>query len=94
MTLPDEVVRETRRKYEEAADLLMGTGESVIDGRKSSGSGDERKILSDRSTGVMQDQPKSGESEVHGKKGLIADETGLQTDQVADAIEDETGKLF
>ena len=33
------------------------------------------------------------ESGVHGKKGVKMDETGLQTDQVADAIEGEARKM-
>ncbi|WVQ82222.1 phosphoribosylaminoimidazolesuccinocarboxamide synthase [Cryptococcus sp. DSM 104549] len=59
VTLPEDVVVETRSKYEEARDRVMGLGEF---GK-------------------------------HGKKGVQAgDEVVLQTDQVADAIEEEARK--
>lgn len=59
VTLPEHVVSETRSKYEEARDRVMGLGEF---GK-------------------------------HGQKGKIAgDEVALQTDQAADAIEEEARK--
>jgi tyrosyl-tRNA synthetase len=63
-SLPEEVVQETRRKYEEARDRVMGLGAF------------------------------GEESKVHGKKGVKVEETGLQTDQVTDAIEAEAGKVW
>ncbi|WWD17428.1 phosphoribosylaminoimidazolesuccinocarboxamide synthase [Kwoniella shandongensis] len=61
VTLPEHVVSETRRKYEEARDRVMGLGEF---GK-------------------------------HGKIGVKAgdEDTGLQTDQVEDAIKEEAKKL-
>lgn len=59
VTLPEHVVSETRSKYEEARDRVMGLGEF---GK-------------------------------HGQKGKIGgDEVALQTDQAADAIEEEARK--
>ncbi len=57
--LPDDVVEETKRKYEEAKDRIIGLGQFAS----------------------------------HGKKGVNVETGGLQTDQVADAVEDEAKKL-
>ncbi|KAK8864275.1 phosphoribosylaminoimidazolesuccinocarboxamide synthase [Kwoniella newhampshirensis] len=95
VTLPEHVVSETRRKYEEARDRVMGLGEFGKHGRRGVTAGDEE-------TGLQTDQVEDTievearqKFEIHGRVGVKAgdEETGLQTDQVEDAIEEEARKL-
>lgn len=94
VTLPEEVVNQTRKKYEEARDLLMGTGRlrTGVHGKKGLKGGNELMLQTDQAADAIRSVAGEASSTIHGKKGLLADETGLQTDQVADANEDEARK--
>lgn len=101
--LPQEVVQETREKYEEARDRLMGPADSKVHGKKGLVV-DETGLQTDQVADAVEDEARrhgkdgrsddgSAEARVHGKKGLVVDGTGLQTDQVNDAVEDVARRM-
>ena len=82
VSLPDDVVVETKRKYEEARERVMGNGQANVHAHKDGQGGDE-----------VSAQMRTSGSQTHGKKGMKGSEmSGIQTDQVADAIDDEARK--
>jgi len=95
VTLPADVILETRRKYEEAQARVMGTGEWGVHGKKSVKGGDEAVLQTDQVTDAIKEETgKVAGSRVHGKSTVKGgDEALLQTDQVTDAIQEEAGKL-
>ncbi|WVW83748.1 phosphoribosylaminoimidazolesuccinocarboxamide synthase [Kwoniella bestiolae CBS 10118] len=94
VTLPEHVVGETRRKYEEARDRVMGLGEFGKHGKIGVKAGDEELGLQ---TDQVEDAIQSEASKIgkHGRVGVKAgdEDLGLQTDQVEDAIQSEARKL-
>jgi hypothetical protein len=92
VTLPSDVVRGTRTKYEEARDRVMergafaGRGQGVH-GRKGLVV-QESQLQTDQVADAVDEEARMA-SGVHGKKGVVLQENGLQTDQVADAVEEE-----
>jgi tyrosyl-tRNA synthetase len=92
--LPEDVVKGTKDKYEEARDRVMGRGGfrgGEVHGKK--GVKVEEGGLQTDQVGDATEVEARKASGVHGLKGVKAEETGLQTDQVADAIEVEAKKL-
>ena len=93
VSLPEEVLNETRNKYDEARDRLMRRVEAGNNGRKGRKGAEETSMQTGQTNDAIQAKSEKASSTVHGKKGLLADETGLQTDQVADAIEQEAARV-
>lgn len=105
VTLPTDVVNETRRKYEEAKDRVMGIGAFAAGVQRLRGGGsthgnpdlkadDEALIQTDQAADAIKEASGEAKVGVHGKKGVQADEGAiLQTDEVTDAIRDEAKKL-
>ena len=101
VTLPADVVTETRRKYEEAKDRVMGFGAFTVVQRLRGGSAthgnpdlkmEETGLQTDQATDAVRNVAGQEKVGVHGKKGLQVDERTLQTDQVEDAIGDAAGE--
>ncbi|KAK6910279.1 phosphoribosylaminoimidazolesuccinocarboxamide synthase [Kwoniella mangroviensis CBS 8507] len=97
VTLPLHVVNETKKKYEEARDRVMGLGEFGKHGKIGVKAGDEDVGLQtdqveDAIQAEARDKVTSGK---HGKIGVKAgdEDLALQTDQVEDAIQSEARKL-
>ncbi|ORY32565.1 hypothetical protein BCR39DRAFT_522888 [Naematelia encephala] len=85
--LPDEVVSETRRKYEEARDRVIGLGEFGKHGRGDIKGGKEVVLQTDQVADAISTTSAQSKSKTHGRKDLKGgDEVLLQTDQVTDAI--------
>jgi len=88
--LPDNVVKGTREKYEEARDRVMGRGKFGVHGKKGL-KVEEAGLQTDQVADATESEARKA-SGVHGQKGVQVEETGLQTDQVADATDSEARK--
>ena len=97
VTLPEDVVLETKAKYEEAKDRVMGLGKFGVQGKRGvvaeagNAEGLQTDQVADATSGAASANDKlmaRGDYEIKGKKGLVAEvgnAAGTQTDQVADA---------
>jgi len=90
VTLPDNVLSETRRKYEEAKDRVMGLGQWGVHG-KPSVKGSSTVLQTDQVTDAVRGEAgKPSGTATHGNPNVKGgDETVLQTDQVTDAVRGE-----
>ena len=90
VTLPAEVIQQTRAKYDEAKERIMGLGQYGVHGRKDL-KADGQALQTDQAADAISTAAARGEK--HGRSDLAGDELALQTDQAADAIASAVSKV-